>query len=116
MPRDRLITVKGFYDATLTSALRDRLLPAKAAAIYIDCDLYRSTIPVLEFIVPFLQKGTVIVFDDWNCYHADPERGERRAWAEFILAHPTLRFEPFISTSEAASFIFIGDRPPDGSD
>lgn len=110
MPHDRLITVKGFYDASLTPALRDRLLPTKAAVVYVDCDLYKSTVPVLEFIVPFLQKGTVIVFDDWFCYHGDPAFGERRAWREFLEKHPTQRFEPFVTTSEAASFIFLGDE------
>lgn len=110
MPTDRLITVKGFYDQSLTSALRDRLLPTKAVAIYVDCDLYKSTVPVLEFVVPFLQKGTVIVFDDWFCYHGDPAFGERRAWREFLEMHPTKRFEPFVTTSEAASFIFLGDE------
>ncbi len=108
MPSDRLITVKGFYDDSLTPTLRDRLQPTKAAVVYVDCDLYKSTVPVLEFAVPFLQKGTVIVFDDWFCYHGDPAFGERRAWGEFLDAHPKLRFEPFVTTSEAASFIFLG--------
>lgn len=114
MPRARLTTVKGFYDTSLTLALQQRLLPKKAAVVYIDCDLYMSTIPVLQFIVPFLQTGTVIVFDDWNCFHGDPERGERRAWREFLAAHPELRFEPFVSTNEAQTFIClapIGEQP-----
>ena len=109
MPADKLLTVKGFYDQSLTPALRDRLLPAKATAVYVDCDLYSSTVSVLEFIVPFLQEGTIIVFDDWNCYHANPARGERRAWREFLQAHPDLKFEPFVSTNEAASFVHVGD-------
>ena len=107
MSAERLLTVKGFYDASLTAALRDRLLPAKAAVVYVDCDLYSSTVTVLDFIVPFLQEGTVIVFDDWNCFHANPNRGERRAWREFLEAHPDLRFEPFVMTNEAASFIHV---------
>lgn len=105
MPRERLTTVKGFYDESLTPALQQRLLPKKAAVVYVDCDLYTSTVPVLEFIVPFLQTGTVIVFDDWNCFYGDSERGERRAWREFLAAHPNLRFETFVSTNEAQAFI-----------
>jgi hypothetical protein len=107
MPRDRLLTVKGFYDNSLGEPCRDRLLPGKAAVVYIDCDLYRSTVPVLRFIVPFLQKGTIIVFDDWNCYHASPEHGERRAWSEFTKANPHLRFERFVATAEAQSFVCV---------
>ncbi len=108
MPRDRLTTVAGFFDASLTHELKERLLPRKAAVIYIDCDLYLSTIPVLNFIRDFLQQGTVIVFDDWNCFHADSDRGERRAWREFRVGNPELRFEPFVQTGMQMSFIYVG--------
>lgn len=111
MPCEKLITVKGFYDDTLTEDLKARFLPAKAAVIYVDCDLYKSTVPVLTWIVDFLQKGTIIVFDDWNCFCADPERGERRAWREFQEMNPDLRFEEFVSTNEAKSFVFVGRLP-----
>jgi O-methyltransferase len=108
MPRDRLITVSGFYDQSLTSETAERLLPQKAAVIYIDCDLYISTVPVLTFIRAFLQTGTIIIFDDWFCLYGDPERGQRRAWAEFRRDHPHLRFVDFISTGEAQGFIHVG--------
>ncbi|MBN23420.1 MAG: hypothetical protein CL678_19190 [Bdellovibrionaceae bacterium] len=109
IPPEKLILVKGFYDESLDEKLKNKLLPKKAAAIYIDCDLYTSTVPVLEFIKDFLQKGTIIVFDDWNCFHADPEKGERRAFKEFREKYPTLQFEEFISTHEAKSFVFLGE-------
>jgi hypothetical protein len=107
MPRERLRTVKGFYDDSLTADLQNELLPRKAAVVYVDCDLYKSTVPVLDFIKPFLQVGTIIVFDDWNCFYGHPERGERLAWKEFLEANQQLRFEPFVSTNEAQSFICI---------
>jgi hypothetical protein len=110
MPADRLITVKGFYDHSLTPELRDRLLPHKAAVVYIDCDLYVSTVDVLNFIVDFLQIGTIIVFDDWNCFWGDPRRGERRAWSEFLAKHPDLEFEEFFTEGMAKGFIFVGPR------
>jgi O-methyltransferase len=110
MPGDRLITVKGFYEDSLTEQTRRRLEPGKAAVIYVDCDLYASTVPVLHFVRDFLQRGTVIVFDDWNCFHGDPEKGERRAWSEFVVANPTLRFEPFVQNHEQQSFLFLGEE------
>lgn len=108
MPEKKLRTVKGFYDVSLTHELKNQFLPTKAAVIYIDCDLYVSTVPVLEWIVDFLQVGTVIVFDDWQCFHGDPRRGEQLAWNEFRQRHPELRFAEFVRTNEAASFIFVG--------
>jgi O-methyltransferase len=107
MPKSKIKTVKGFYDDSLTPELAASLLPRKAAVIYVDCDLYKSTIPVLKFIVPFLQKGTVIVFDDWNCFYGDPAKGERKAWGEFLAENPRLVFEKFVSTNEAQSFVCI---------
>ncbi len=108
MPRERLQTVRGFYDRSLTNELASRFAPKKAAVIYIDCDLYVSTVSVLNWIPQFLQPGTVIMFDDWNCFAADPDKGERRAWREFLQANARLRFEPFISTAEGQAFICIG--------
>lgn len=107
MPRSRLTTVKGFYDQTLTPECQRKFLPRKAAVVYVDCDLYKSTVPVLNFTKPFLQVGTVIVFDDWNCFHGDPERGERKAWREFCAANPELRFVDFVATNEAQAFICV---------
>jgi hypothetical protein len=110
MTRARLTTVKGFYDQTLTGKLREQLGEKKAAVVYVDCDLYQSTVPVLEFVKDFLQRGTVIVFDDWNCFWADPEKGERRAWSEFCARYPELRFEEFVTTSMQKSFVYVGMR------
>jgi len=108
IPRERLITIKGFYEQSLTTQLRDRLLPKKAVVVYIDCDLYASAVPVLNFIKDFLQRGTIIVFDDWFCFFGDPERGERRAFREFCHRNPQLIFEEFAQTSETKSFIYLG--------
>jgi hypothetical protein len=110
IPPDRLVTVKGFYDESLNEEARRRFEPRKAAIVYIDCDLYASTVPVLNFVRDFLQRGTVIVFDDWFCFHGDPDKGERLAWLEFLAANPSLRFEPFVQNQEAKAFVFLGER------
>lgn len=110
VPDSRLITVKGFYDRSLTPSLKERLAPRKAAVIFVDCDLYASTVPVLAFAKDFLQPGTVIVFDDWNCFFADPDRGERRAWREFRAANPDLHFEDFLQTGMQKAFVFVGRK------
>jgi len=110
MPQTRLITVKGFYHESLTCDLAKKLLPQKAVVVYVDCDLYTSTVPVLKFVKDFLQTGTIIVFDDWFCFYGDPERGQRRAWAEFCVEHPRLRFIDFIATGEAQAFIHTTEQ------
>lgn len=107
MPQDRLMTVPGFYDDTLTDKLAASLLPRKATIIYVDCDLYKSTVPVLRFIRPFLQPGTLIAFDDWNCFCADPDKGQRRAWREFSQQAPEMQFESFYSTHMMQAFVCV---------
>ena len=59
---------------------------AKAALVHMDCDLYQSTVEVLDFLErsDALQDGCVVMFDDWNCNKASPWFGERRAFREFL--------------------------------
>ncbi len=97
----------GFYEDSLTPALQSELLVKKAAVIYVDCDLYTSTVTVLNWVLPFLQKGTVIAFDEWNAYWGDPAKGERKAFAEFTEAHPEWHFEPFIANQMQKAFICV---------
>lgn len=58
----------------------------KFGLLHIDCDLYESTMDVLEplFARGSVADGAAILFDDWNCNRASPERGERKAWQEII--------------------------------
>lgn len=107
MPGHRLTTIKGFYENSLTNDLRASLLPHKAAIIYVDCDLYESTRAVLDWIPSFIQHGTIIIFDDWFCFHGDPQKGEQRAFREFCDKNPTLEPVEFFATGEAKSFILL---------
>ena len=105
-----LFVIKGFYEESLNKDLIDKLSPTKAAVIYIDCDLYTSTVSVLNFIKHFLQPGTIIVFDDWNCFYGDKMRGQKKAFSEFLNLNQNFVFEDFISDAESKSFIFISDK------
>jgi O-methyltransferase len=104
---DRLRTVKGFYNESLTAATAETLAGKPAAVIYVDCDLYESTVPVLEFCRSFLQVGTVIVFDAWTCFWADPNRGEQRAWREFQERYPDLKFRLLCENGIMAAFVCV---------
>lgn len=109
MPKERLNIVPGFYKESLDNACISQLQGRKAAVAYIDCDLYESTIPVLEFMRHFFQMGTILIFDDWNNLHGDPQRGERLAFHEFKERYPEYRFEELVNTTMQKSFIYIGN-------
>jgi len=38
-----------------------------------------------------------LIMDDWNCFDADDDRGQRRAMREFLRSQPRLRLEPLLS-------------------
>ena len=67
----------------------DDTLPDYAASItdvaflHVDCDIYVSTATVFRLLGPKLQRGCVIVFDEYFCYPGF-ELHERRAFDEFL--------------------------------
>lgn len=76
--------IPGWFDQSLNNESVEKIKLVSAAIIWVDCDLYESALPVLDFIKEFLQDGAVIIFDDWFCFRGHPERGERRAFREWI--------------------------------
>jgi hypothetical protein len=67
------------------------VVPSRYAAIalmHLDCDLYESTRDALAHAAPALEDGAMLMFDDWFHYRGDPRKGQSRAFAEFLSAHP----------------------------
>jgi hypothetical protein len=80
--------VKGWYRDTLTDETKARYRLQKAAMVHIDCDYYESALAVLDFITDLVEDGTVVVFDDYNCFRGSPDLGERRAFSEWLAKNP----------------------------
>jgi O-methyltransferase len=82
LPRDRVEINEGWFVDTVKALPDD----TRFAMIHFDGDLYQSTMDALVpcFERGFISKGAILCFDDWNCNQADPEYGERRAWAELV--------------------------------
>ena len=77
----------------------------KAALIWVDCDLYESTVPVLNFITDYVQDGTIIVFDDWFSFKGNLNMGEQRAFREWLKKNPSIRATEFHRFATGNSFI-----------
>lgn len=86
--KDMVTIVPGFFDNTLNEETRKKLNIKRASIVWIDCDIYESTKPVLNFITDFLTTGSIIIFDDWFCFSADPNAGEIRATSEWLEQNP----------------------------
>lgn len=91
----RVQIIPGWYQETLTERTKRRLFLKKAAIIYIDCDLYESTVPVLDFITSYIQDGTILIFDDWFLFAGHPDRGEQRAFREWLHKNKQIRVSEF---------------------
>src|SRR5262249_5055368 len=102
---DHVVIVPGYYDKSLTADLKDQYKIGKAAIVHVDCDLYESTVTVLDFITPFLTDGTVFVFYDWFYYQGHPRRGERGAFNAWLEKHPQLVATELCKYSPAAAYI-----------
>jgi hypothetical protein len=97
--------VPGFYDKSLTEETRQKHKLTQAAIVNVDCDLFESTVPVLEFIRPILVDGTVISFDDWFYYKGHPKKGERGAFEQWLKRNPELVASELCTGYPAKTFI-----------
>ena len=92
---DNVTIVPGFFDKSLSADNEIARSLYKVAIAWVDCDLYESTVPVLEYLTPRVQDGTVLIFDDWFCFKADPNRGEQKALSEWLSSHPEITVTQF---------------------
>ena len=84
--------VKGFYKDTIKNKSTIDLNINKARVVMIDCDLKASTHLALEFIKPSIQEGTIIMFDDFNYYKGNKDKGEYAAFNDFQKKYPNILF------------------------
>jgi O-methyltransferase len=94
VPRDAYTAVEGYYRDSLPPLGADGA-PNDIALAYIDCDLYSSTVDVLQFLAPRLKHGMIVAFDDYFCYSPTDVSGERAALLEFSTAHPEWHFQRY---------------------
>ena len=101
----RVTTVQGYYDQSLTAACRQQHALDRAAIVHVDCDLYESTVSVLDFITPLVVDGTVLIFDDWFYYQGHPNRGEQGAFHQWLARNPQLVTTELTTVYPASAWI-----------
>jgi len=70
--------------------------------VHFDCDLYRPTKAALEALWPRIQRGGVVLFDEYGI----PEwPGETQAVDELLEKHPEVRLRTFDWTNVPAAFL-----------
>jgi hypothetical protein len=81
--------VVGMFEHTLPGFLAEH--PGPVAFVHVDCDLYSSTLTVLQQLSPRFVEGTVVLFDEYFNFPGWEEH-EHRAWREHV-ARTGLGFE-----------------------
>lgn len=99
--------IPGWFDASLTKETKARLPIKKAALVYVDCDLYKSTVPILDFIPEYLQTGTILAFDDWFAFAGSPLHGEQKAVSEWLHKHPDITLVEYGDISVAGKAFIV---------
>jgi O-methyltransferase len=106
---DKIITIGGWFDQTLTDKTANKYTLNKIAAAWIDCDLYESTVPVLNFITTRLSTGSVILFDDWHCFRNLPNLGEQKACQEWLIKNPQIKLHKLFSFGWHGEAFTVGE-------
>lgn len=81
--------VVGWFNQTLPGFVEKHSDPV--ALLHVDCDLYSSTVTVLDELRDQIVPGTVIIFDEYINYPGW-QLDEFRAWQEFVKARG-IRYE-----------------------
>lgn len=88
---NKVETISGYYDRSLKRKYKIKT----AAVIWIDCDLYESTVLVLDFIKQYIKAGTVLIFDDWFLYKGNPLKGEQAAFSNWLMKNKSIKVTEF---------------------
>jgi hypothetical protein len=72
------------YEGWFCNTLKNLPKGVGFSMVHIDCDLYSSALDVLDYLFKTgaINKGAIILFDDWQCNQASNDHGERKAWRE----------------------------------
>lgn len=105
-----VVRIKGFYDQTCQSETKKKHNIKAAAVVLIDCDLYISTVPVMDFLTDIVQQGTILIFHDWFRFKGNPNEGEQRACGEWLGRNPQLELIEFWKEGPQAVAFLVNFR------
>lgn len=93
----RTTLIEGFFSDSLTEEAK-RSHPFRHVGVaLLDCDLYSSTVEVLDWLEGFLDDGSVLLFDDWETFGDREDLGQKKAFGDFLAAHPELEADDLLT-------------------
>ena len=105
---DNFFLYKGLFENN-SENLYNNLNNRKIVIANIDCDIYKSTIDSLNIIDSYLQIGSLIMFDDFNAFNADNNRGQRKAFYEYS-SKTSWKLEPYFNYMYCGKCFLVVDK------
>jgi len=90
--------IKGYFEDVLHKPeVVQKFHDKKCSILFIDCDLTYPALVALNFMRPLLQKGTIIILDDYFAYKGNTEHGTYGALQKFLTNFPEVKIRSFFS-------------------
>lgn len=77
---------KGYFEESITPEVLEHLRMVPPILVWVDCDLYTSSVTVLSRLIPILRSGCVIYFDDMDFNYRSRFTGQARLVREINRA------------------------------
>ena len=99
--------IKGYFEETIQGkSCREICADDKCAILFIDTDLMNPSKIALDFVKPILQKGSIIILDDYFAYKGDSNKGTAGALKKFLVENPSIVLRNFYKYGQGGvSFI-----------
>lgn len=94
---ERTTLIEGFFSESLTEETKRSYPFRRVSVALIDCDLYSSTAEVLAWLAAYLDDGSVLLFDDWETFGDRHDVGQKKAFADFLAAHPDIEADHLLT-------------------
>jgi O-methyltransferase len=105
----RVRVVEGWFQDSLCGQTAVQHSLNTVSLAFIDCDLYESCVPVLDFLTDKLRQGSVLLFDDWLNFRGCPDRGVQLATRQWLEQNPRLFLHPWFSFCHHGQAFIVND-------
>ncbi len=109
VPRERVRIVEGDIRETTADApaLQEELGLSRCLVANIDCDVYAPAKAALNFLTRLVDSGTLLLFDEYDQWAGDANKGERRALHEWLEENPQFEVEHYRSYAWGARAFIV---------
>lgn len=109
--RARWTVTPGWLEDTIQNRTAPEVGIGKVAVAFIDVDLGAPAKIALDFLVPALQPGSIVILDDYFAYRGSLTRGVGGAFDAFQAQHPAMKFRRLFDYGYGGQGFILVERP-----